>query len=260
MNTNNGQDVTEETVEDLSALDQPAENVEGELPESVKEQTKEQFEKLKAHNKELSEKLSKLEAERQPQYQSVLDELPAQSQAFQNLSTTQVEDIASGLVDRDGYIDQDLLNKTLREANAKAKRAEDRAMLAEQRIEKFEETQIVRDVHSKHPTLDPYNQNFDRNFYDAVKKEIQGQLQRGYQDFKAAADKVAAELKARSVDSQAQQKAKEEEQKKVLAQRELANPAGSRKGFQPGQYEDLEEGTRKGDTLSIGQLLQANGY
>ena len=258
-----GQDKAEEqTVEELSASEKPAEQVEGQLPDSVKEQTKQEFEKLKAHNKELSEKLSAYEAqEQQPQFTSVLDEVPVLSQAFQNLSTSQVEDITKGLVDENGYIDQDLLNRTLREANERARKAEDRAMLAEQRVEKFEETQLVRDVHARHPALDPYNPAFNRDFYEAVKKEIQGQLRKGYQDFQAAADKVAAELKAQSIEKSQTQVTKEEEQRKVISQRERASAVSTNgRVSSQSRYEDLENGTRKGDALSIGQRLQANGY
>lgn len=245
----------------MPTTEQPTEQVIGQLPDSAKEETKEQFEKLKEHNKQLSEKLAALEAQQQPKFNSVLDEMPVQSQVFNNLSTAQVEDITKGLVDENGYIDQDLLDRTLKNANERAQRAEDRAMLAEQRIEKFEETQIVRDVHAKHPTLDPYNPNFNREFYDKVKNEVSSQLKRGYQDFQAAADKVAAELKAQSIAQAQSQQQKQEEQQKVISQREQASTVSTSKGSPTqSQYEDLEEGTRKGDTLSIGQLLQANGY
>lgn len=261
MNINDGQDVTDETtVEELSALDKPAEEVEV-LPDSAKEETKEQFEKLKEHNKQLSEKLSKLEAEQQqPKFNSVLDEVPNQSQALQGLSTAQVEDITKGLMDEQGYIDQDQLSNLLKQQAREAQEAKDKAMLAEQRIEKFEETQLVRDVHSKHPALDPYNKEaFNPDFYNQVKKEIQGQLAKGYQDFQAAADKVAAELKAQS-DASATQTTKEEEARKVLAQREQASTTSTGKQSSTGGYEDLDEGIRKGDALSIGQRLQANGF
>ncbi|MCK9355140.1 MAG: hypothetical protein M0P59_13430 [Gallionella sp.] len=257
---NNGQTNTEgEPVVELPTTEEPAEQVVGELPDSAKEQTKQEFEKLKEHNKQLSEKLAQFE-QQQPKFNSVLDEMPVQAPNFSNLSPAQVQDITQGLVDENGYIDQGLLNKTLTDANVRAQRAEDRAMLAERRIEKFEETQLVRDVHAKYPTLDPYNSNFNREFYDKVKGEIQGQLRKGYQDFQAAADKVAAELKAQSKDSETQQKAKEEEQKKVISQREQASTVGAGKSSQTSSYEDLEEGTRKGDNLSIGQRLQNSGY
>lgn len=256
-----GQDVTEEKqVEELSALEVPAESVDGQLPDSAKEKTKQEFEKLKEHNKELSEKLSKLEAEKQqPKFNSVLDEMPITTPAFVNPVPAQ-QDFTKSMVDENGYIDQGLLNKTLTDAQERAQRAEDRAMLAQQRIEKFEETQLVRDVHSKHPTLDPYNPSFNREFYDAVKGEIQGQLKRGYQDFQAAADKVAAELRVRSKDSEAVARAQEEEQKKVIVQREQASTVSAGKKSQSSSYEDLQEGLRKGDNQSIGQLLKAAGY
>jgi hypothetical protein len=261
-NQNIGQDVTEEqTVENLSASEQPAEQADGQLPDSAKEETREQFEKLKEHNKQLSEKLAALEAQQQPTFNSVLDELRPQ-QNFGNLSTAQVEDITKGLVDENGYVDQDLLQSTLKKANEKAQRAEDRAVLLEQRVERFEETELIRNVHSKHPSLDPYHTNYDPNFRKEVRDEILKQMKRGYQDYEAAADKVAAEWKAKSVTQSQTQKTKEEEQKKVISQREQASTPSARTGRQvdSGSYEDMDEGVRKGDTLSIGQKLQANGY
>jgi len=234
----------------LPATEQPTEQVES-LPEGAKEETREQFEKLKEHNKQLSEKLKKFE--QQPQFNSVLDEMPVQSQTFSDLTASQAEDPLKGLVDENGYIDQDLLARTVKEA----KEAKDRAMLAEQRIEKFEETQLVRDVHAKHPALDPYNPSFNREFYDSVKQEIGTQLKRGYQDFAAAADKVRAELEAKSQATNPQ----EEEAKKVISQREQASTLSTSRGpVNSGEYEDLDEGIRKGDNLSIGQKLQASGY
>lgn len=244
----------------MSPTEQPAEQVEASLPESAKEETKEQFEKLLEHNRQMAQRLEKLEKQQQPQFNSVLDEVNPPSQALKNLSTTQVADITAGLVDENGYIDQDLLNKTLLKAQKEAQEAKDRAMLAEQRIEKFEETQIVRDVHSKHPQLDPYNSQFNPDFYEAVKQETLRQLKRGYQDFAAAADKVNSEFRAKAQEAQRAQVAKQEEQKKVISQREQAGVTTSR-GFTPSaSYEDLETGTRKGDALSIGQRLQRSGY
>lgn len=244
----------------MPTTEQPTEQVEATLPEGAKEETREQFEKLKEHNRQMAQKLAQYEQQK-PQFNSVLDEMPVQSQAFSNLSNTQVEDITKNLVDENGYIDQDLLNRTLQSANERAQRAEDRAMLAEQRVEEFEVTQTVRDVHTQHPSLNPRNPSFNKDFYDAVKTEIGSQMKKGYQDFQAAADKVAAEFAVKSQASGQTQKAQEEAQQKVISQREQASGVtGRSKGTSSDQYEDDEEGVRKGDALSIGQKLQANGY
>lgn len=243
----------------MSNSEQPAEQVEANLPEGAKEETKEQFAKLLEHNKQMAQKLKELE-QQQPKFNSVLDEVRPQNQNFANLSATQVEDITKGLVDEQGYVDQDVLNRTLKEQNERARRAEDRAMLAEQRIEKFEETQLVRDVHSKHPELDPYNQSYNPDFRKQVRDEILKQMNRGYQDYEAAADKVKAEWKAKSATQTKAQEVKQEEVKKVISQREQATTSSVSKVAYQGQYEDQEEGIRKGDALSIGQKLQANGF
>jgi len=243
----------------LSDSQQPAEQVEPNLPEGAKEETKEQFEKLKEHNRQMAQKLEEYERQ-QPKFSSVLDEVQPPSKVFGNLSTSQVADITQSLVDSEGYIDQNLLTNTLNEQNQRAQRAEDRAMLAEQRIEKFEETQLVRDVHSKHPQLDPYNPNFSREFYDKVKDTVLKQLKRGYQDYEAAANQVAAELKATSQEVSKAQTVKEEEAKKVISQREQASAKTGVRAPNQAEYDSDEEGLRKGDALSIGRLLKANGY
>lgn len=246
----------------MSNSEQPTEQVDGSIPDSAKEETKQEFQKLLAHNKELSEKLTRLEAEKQqPQYASVLDELRAPTQNFTNLSPAQVEDIAAGLVDENGYIDQGLLNKTLSDANTRAKRAEDRVMLTEARMEKFEETQLIRDVHEKHPQLDPYKTDYNPEFRNAVRDEVLKQLKRGYQDYEAAADKVAAEFKVKSTAQVKSEEEKQEASKKTLSQREQASTVkGGGKVPTQVEYDDLVGGTKKGDALSIGQRLQANGY
>lgn len=259
-NQNLGQEETEgNPVEELSNSEQPAEQIDVNLPEGAKEETKEQFQKLLEHNKEMARKLEEYERQQQSKFTSVLDEVRPQTQQFSNLSATQVEDITKGLVDEAGYIDQDLLNKTLKQANDRAQRAEDRAVLAEQRIERFEETQLVRDVHAKHPELDPYSQSYNPTFRKEVRDEILKQMQRGYQDYEAAADKVKAEYTAKQATKTQVQEVKQEQVKKVISQREQASTTVSKATYQ-GQYEDQDEGVRKGDALSIGQLLQANGY
>ena len=88
------------------------------------------------------------------------------------------------------------------------------------------------------------------------------QLKRGYQDYEAAADKVAAEFKAKAIDQSKVQQAKQEETQKVISQREqaFAITGGGKGASTQDEYDDLETGVRKGDNLSIGHLLQANGH
>jgi hypothetical protein len=257
--TDNGQEkVDETTTEAMPTSDQPTEQEEqiDDLPEDVSERTRLQFEKLKAANKELAERLA-LQEQPKPQFSSVLDELYPKSQAPVAPSQDQAKDYVQGLVDKEGYIDPDQLNKTLQDSDERAKRAELEAKAARERVEKFEETQTVNKVHGLYPQLDPYHKDFDPLFYDYVKKDMIGQLMEGKQDYLAAAKSADSFFKK----AQARQ-AKEAETQKVISQREqAAATTGTAKPISnTGEYERQQVGIRQGDSLSIGQRLIDSGY
>ncbi len=263
QDTTNGQELAEgQTAEPMPSSVQPAEANEG-LPEDVSDRTKQEFEKLKLHNKELAEKLAALEqppVTPQPQFTSVLDELNPSSNQFGSLTPAQVEEVTNEIQDKDGFVDMDLLNKTLREANRRAQLAEEKARKAEERIEKFEETQTTRVVHEKYPQLDPHSPNFDARFYEFVKNDLIGQMMKGQKDYMASAKK-AEQFFAQQNQQKEQQQAQVEENQKVISQREQASvTTGGAKAPQQAQYEELVKGTLTGDNLSIGQRLQASGH
>jgi hypothetical protein len=260
--TQQAENISVETEGVMPTHEQPTES-QPQLPEDASERTRQEFEKLKAKNKELADKLAQKEqvAQIQPEYNSVLDELNPRLDGPSNLMPGQVEDITKSLTDKDGYIDADLLNKTLQEANERAKQAEEKAKRAEERMERFEETQEVQRTHSAFPQLDPYNPNFDRRFYELTKNEVIGQMMQGKKDYMAAAKRVAEYLQADDKKA-AQQVAQVQEKQKVISQREMANATtGTAKApIHDDEYESLVSGTRTGDSLSIGQRLKANGF
>ena len=257
--TDKAQDTDGKTVEPMPSSEVPAEQPAAVLPEDSSERTKQEFEKLKAHNAQLAEELSSF---KQAKYSSVLDELRPQPQVYDNLNQQQVDEVAQGLVDDNGYIDQDLLNKKLSEADSRAKSADERAANAEarvERIERAEETKTTREAHTKYPQLDPYSPSFDRRFYDMVKNEMIGQYVQGQNDLIGAADKVNAFLsegKAEAKVAEAESQAKQE----VTSQREQASTTAVASGAVPNstEYDQLIEGTRAGDSTSIGKRLMAN--
>lgn len=259
--TMNGQkEVDETTTEAVPTSEKPAEQTEqtDDLPEDVSERTRLQFEKLKAQKRAVEEEnalLKQSQTKAQPQYSSVLDELNPQTPAVGNLKPDQVADITQSLMDKEGYIDPDLLNKTLRDAEERAKRAEAKAEEASKRIEKFEETQIVSKVHAQFPQLDPHSPSFDPRFWELTKNEMIGQLMQGKQDYAAAAKKVSGFLNQEKV-----KETKVEEKQKVISQREQAAATTGAVKPNSGEYERLVDGSRAGDSLSIGQRLAANGY
>jgi DNA-directed RNA polymerase specialized sigma54-like protein len=156
--------VEEKPQEEVTASDKPTE--EG-LPEDVSERTRTEFEKLKAHNKELSEKLKSLE----PKPQSVFDSLrPQTPQAFGNLTPQQVGDISQKYTDGEGYLDENALSQALRDANERARRAEVAAQQTRDEFRQFEEKEQVRKTHSKFPQLDSNSDQFDPRFWETRSK------------------------------------------------------------------------------------------
>src|SRR3990167_1774083 len=162
--------------------------------EEVSERTAEQIEKLTEHNKQLKEENKELyqnvmESLRPPEpppepFGELTPQLVKQvDQITPELRQPQVEDIYAKLIDKDGYIDPDLLIKTLRDANELAKQARIEAELAKKEAQEakaetkrtkrdFEESKEVRLVHKKYPQIDPKSDQFDENFWDDVRKEI----------------------------------------------------------------------------------------
>lgn len=232
----------------MPSSEQPTEGTESSLPEGVSERTKQEFDKLLAKNKELAERLATKERQETP---SVLDALRPQ-QPIGNSSAQ--EDINQLVTDEAGYVDVTLLNKTLTDAQERARRAEDEARIARERVERFEEDVQLRSTYAKYPQLDPNNSAFDETFWKVVKNELTGQMMEGRKDLLAAADAVSQYYRTTPATTQAEQE--------TLAQREQAStiPTGAGTGVSPIVENDFIEGTRRGDSLSIGQRLKANGF
>src|SRR5690606_35977906 len=134
------------------------------------------------------------------------------------------------LVDQDGYLDGAKLQNTLNDLNIRLREAEDRAKRAEDDARKteltqrdFEEKQIMREVHTKYPTLDPHSDAFDQKFFDAVRNELIGQMMEGQQDPMGAAKKWHEILYSENMTK----KEKEEQVKKEDAKRTI-NSVGTR--------------------------------
>ena len=162
--------------------------------EKVSERTAEQIEKLTQHNKELKEENTKLYEDvltslrpKEPVSQPVQEFTPQVQQqvdkASEGLPQDKVDDIIAGLIDENGYVDPELLKKTLRESReqaqqaiTKADEAVKEAKQATQEIKKtkrdFEESKEVRKVHKLYPQIDPKSDQFNELFWDDVRKEL----------------------------------------------------------------------------------------
>lgn len=269
------------TVIDQTDAPVPA-STDSDLPADANERTREQFEKLKATNKELAEKLRLYEAQHTKPI-SVMDELfsqppqseapadtveqPATEETYEHLTQAQIDDVKQKLIDRDGYLDERALEHTLRANDAKAyaaiesakkateaaRKAEERAKAAEERIAKFEQTQLTRELHKAYPQADPYSDSYDPVFYEHLKKELFYQLREGKTDpLKAAAD----------VSNYYKPQAPADPRKEAVAKRQQATAqAGGKRGETPKYSEDeLVRGTRHGDINALAERLRRAGF
>lgn len=251
----NGQENAEgQPAEAMPTSDKPAGQVEGSII-SENERTKQEFEKLKAHNKELSEKLAHYE-QHQPQYASVLDELRP-SMNMEGSVPSQAQEVPN-FVDENDYVDMALLQKTLAQQQEEIRKAQEEARLAREKAEKFELNEQVKKAHELFPQLDPHSSSFDERFYKLVKNEIIGQKMQGYENLVEAASRVNELINPTPAQPVIEPTGKQAE---AISKREQANTAtGIRHEIPQDVHENLDRGVQKGDSLAIGVLLQQNGY
>lgn len=257
-----GNNVAEEnTAPAIPTEEKPAESQEPTLPDQVAERTKEEFEKLKQHNAELKSKLSQYEKPKT----SVLDDLRPSNDAplpqTPSLSQAQVEEIKSSLVDENGYVDVARLDKTLKAAEDRAKRAEDSAAKANERVQRFEENAQIRATHDAFPQVDPNSKTFDPKFYNLVKNEMVGQMLEGKtQDFLQAAKKVS-EFYSPAPNVQKVKEEAVQEFKSKVTKRDNASETGTSRGVsEPTDRDELIRKTQEGDNVALYKRLQASGY
>lgn len=251
----NGQELEQVVQEEVTTSETPAE-----LPEDAKERTKQEFEKLKAHNKELAEEVERLKKPQQSALESVIPNGVAA--VAPNLSSQQVDDIVKGLVDENGYLDQALLENTLRTANQQVKQAQ--AEAAQARLEakqalstvnKFGQDREVRIAHKKFPNVDPESPKYDPNFFKLVKNELLGAMYEGRKlEFVDACREVSKVYSPKKDTQEVKAKAVEEYKENVASKSSL-NPTGSSRPDNKLSKDDLIEGTRKGDAASIAARL-----
>src|SRR3990167_4203721 len=131
--TQGTKEAEETTAPAIPTENKPAESTEPKLPDGVSERTAEEFEKLKAHNTELKQKLEVYKTKT-----SVLDDLRPSDEVplppTPGLTQTEVKEIKSNLVDENGYVDVARLEATLKAADDRARKAEAQAQQAESRV------------------------------------------------------------------------------------------------------------------------------
>lgn len=232
----------EETTEELSTSEQPTEEtqeqIEGELPEDAKERTRREFEKLKQSNAELKRQLELkeraqmpsvldfLESSRQPVPQEVRQQYQQPMQMPQQMYQQPVQQPPQQreeLVDENGFVNADVLQKQLKqaeEANRRAEEAERRAQEIEARVSRYEINQEQEKLYQAYPELDPQSDSFNPDAYQLVKNELMSQIiNTGNRNSMEAAQRMSKYFR-----TQPQQQAK---QQQVLEQRKQALVSGT---------------------------------
>ena len=242
----------------------------GKLPEEVKERTREEFEKLKAKNKELAEKLTAYEGPRQKK-RSALDVFAPQEVQLPipqpQVPIKSEEDIKPVVPDENGYIDINVLNQTISQMNERNRRIEEQANFAnnsarkaEDRISKYEHTDKTLKTYEKHPYLDPNRTDiFNEKFSELTKLEIIRQMtEEGVSDYLRAADKVKSEYFDPTKQPQTPVDSKQVEN---ATKRDQINAiSGVSKGEKEPEQEYLVSESRRGSRDAVYQRLKKSGY
>lgn len=246
--------------------------IQDQTPQDDKTRTQEQFEKLTESNKALQEERDKERQEKealQREHKNLLETIkpiiptpqPPSASQYSNLSQEQVNDVFKNMVDTDGYLDGNKLIQVLAEMNSRAVKAEQKAEVAQQSIQKMEKTQRdfeesakMKKVHEKYPELDPHNEAFDELFFDRVSNEMLGQIARkGVDDPMAAADVIAGFM-GKTVKEKQEQLEKENQKIAINAVRPRSSM--SKGYYEQDDQDELIRQVRLGKKGAVGEALK----
>lgn len=221
--------------------------VEGSLPDGVSERTSKEFEKLKEANRKLKEALDAKGSQN-----DLSDYLPS------HLTKREIEEVQTDFVDQNGYVDVNALNRALKEANDRARRAEELALSNV----KERESRMVQEAHQKHPYLDPRSPQHDRKFYEAVRDRMVRYFSEGMEKPLAeVADEIAEFYKPAITP----EKVEVEKQKAVegykqsQTTRAIVNTAPTQKREPANDLDDLRVKTRSGDSTALQERIRRAG-
>lgn len=238
-------------------------NEEAELPEDANDRTREQFEKLKKTNQEMSNKLR--DFENKSNAESVLDSLKPkaapQAPNFDfSLKTPTIEPDEEQLIDEQGYVNANVLQKSITDAKNRAEKAEREAQAIKSQFVNYEETQQTKLANEKYPELNPHSDKFDNNFYKLVRNELIGQMANGEKDVVKAAAEVRKYYKGQT---ESIEKPAEQKQDTQSDEKQQIN-AGQKRSTQT-SYNDAEESqlitaTRLNKKGALAERLKRAGY
>jgi len=176
------------------------------LPENAAERTRKEFENLLASNKELKAKLKELETKKQ------VDVKPESFDFSSNIS-----DDMGDYVDEEGNVLIDKLNKDLKSLKMSALEAKALAEDAKNTIE-------VEKAVTKHPYLDPANEDYDPQFVELVKDRLARlQLEGRNASLSMAADEVLRVYKPMNATLKEREDAVSEYKKTQVAKAQVGN-------------------------------------
>lgn len=250
---------------ELHTEPKPAE--EDSLPEDTKPRTKEQFDKLTDSNKVLKEKLDVFE--KNEKKESVLDSLkpktlpvvPTPTGVPPTIVATPQPVAEPTLVDQEGYVNANVLQAQLSDAQQKATAADDRARQATARFEKFEETTQIRNAYDKYPQLDPNSEKFDKKFFERTRKELIVQMVNGEKDVLKAATTVSEDYTSPAPKEEVREDKKEDAKEAKTNINAGMNRSASRSAnLTELSEEDLVTRTQKGDRDAFAERMKRAGY
>lgn len=257
MDENNTSNESEEIIEEVN---------EEEALENSKnpERTKKYIDKIKDEKKQLQDVLESLSpvnnlpepSEEAPKPQQ---DIPAANN-YDNLSQQEVQNIYDKLIDANGYVDVNLLKQSLKEADDRARKAEETAKQVTQNmsammnyIQNSEDRRMVKEAHAAYPQLDPNSPEFDQDFYDDVKdKVLTAKITTGRVDLVGIAEGVARKYQRMGITREQ----KERQQQADDARANISStPTNSRRAPQPVDT-DLYDRANHGDRDANRELIR----
>lgn len=254
--------VEEKLDTEIPAVEQKQADDSGKLPEEVSSRTKSEFEKLRAHNKQLSEKLSKFESQEIGDVFSSIygQNTQTQQQQFPNLPQGRQQEIAQSFVDANGYVDVEAISRALKEANEKASRAEADAKYTKESVRRKDEKQQVSEAHEKYPWLNPENHDqFDPQGFELVRDRVLRNMVDGREQTLAQVASEITKFYKPSVNTESVKEQAVTEYKEKQTAKAQASAVQTGKG-QPREdvvrLDELRKRTQLGDQSALDERLK----
>lgn len=222
------------------------------LPEGASDRTRNEFEKLKGSNSELAQQLREERARRE-YMETVFNQLQPKSKQQQEKGLEPIYDPETGLINE----------QALSDIQRKALEAERTVQTLEQQQKQFIREQENREAFTAYPELDPNGKSFDKKLHVETRRVlIDSMLNPDDYDGKQLSFKEAADL-VKGGSTKYLEQAKKEGAKEAVEQLTPKEQAGLEATGTPGRraqsgnrLEDLQQRTRRGDTLAVIERLE----